>query len=302
MIWWAQNQATHCPLHLKLVHWVITLLRRSTTVTNMVISLEIKRNEWVNESQSAWSVWKPQLVMGSWSWSCPWHMMGQLILKPFIAFVTKGTAFVGAGGVQTKEQVFILSHYLSGKAHEFDICEVSSNLYKWRLYDFFLKLFNNYFPIDFRTKQREKLKWTYQNEQSIHDYISKLNELCNLIEGVSKCDQVMKLWLGFNNYIQTKLWKDKLNPKESTLKQMIAAAKVIEIAYSMGTQKERAPPKEIKCHIHAQSSIPVCLCSWPSPDPNQESPSNFISDLSCSLYRTFVLTASFLSFALSPFS
>ena len=76
----------------------------------------------------------------------------------------EGTAFVEAGGVQTKEQVFILSHHLSRKAHEFYVCKVSSNLYKWRLHDFFLEFFNSCFPIDFRTKQREKLKRAYQNE------------------------------------------------------------------------------------------------------------------------------------------
>ena len=163
--------------------------------------------------------------------------------RAFHRFVTEDTAFVEAGGVRTKEQVFILSHYLSGKAHEFYVHEVSSNPYKWRLRDFFLELFNSCFPIDFRTKQREKLKRAYQNKRSVRDYISELNELWNIIGGVSEHDQVTKLWLGFNNYIQTELWKDKLNPEKSTLKQVIATAEVIEIAHSVGARKERASPK-----------------------------------------------------------
>ena len=50
----------------------------------------------------------------------------------FHRFVTEGTAFVESGGVKPKEQVFILSHYLSGKAHEFYVREVAGNPYKWR--------------------------------------------------------------------------------------------------------------------------------------------------------------------------
>ena len=78
--------------------------------------------------------------------------------------MTEGTVFVQSGGVCERDQVFILSHYLSGRVHEFYIHEVSDNLYQWHLCDFFLELFNSCFPIDFRTKQREKLKKTYQND------------------------------------------------------------------------------------------------------------------------------------------
>ena len=157
-------------------------------------------------------------------------------------FVTEGTAFVEAGGVKAKEQVFILSHYLGGKAHEFYVREVAGNPFKWRPCDFFLELFNSCLPIDFRMKQREKLKWTYQNERSVRDYVSELNELWNLIGDISECDQVMKLWFGFQPYIQSNLWKDKLNPEKSPLKAVIAAAEVIEIAHSVTTRQER-PPK-----------------------------------------------------------
>ena len=67
------------------------------------------------------------------------------------------------------------------------------------------------------------------------------------------------------------------------------------------TLRKRVEVKQI-CHIHARPSDPVCAHSWPNPDPYQVSPSDFASDLYCSPYRTSVHTASFLSYALSPFS
>ena len=68
--------------------------------------------------------------------------------------------------------------------------------------------------------------------------MSELNELWNLIRDVSERDQVIKLWHGFNPYIQTDLWKDKLNPEKSSLISVLVAAEIIEIAHSVTSRKE----------------------------------------------------------------
>ncbi|KIM51985.1 hypothetical protein SCLCIDRAFT_142141, partial [Scleroderma citrinum Foug A] len=57
--------------------------------------------------------------------------------------------------------------YLTGKAHEFYVREVSGNPYSWRLPEFFRELFNYCFPVDFRIKQRRKLLRCYQNNQKV---------------------------------------------------------------------------------------------------------------------------------------
>ena len=46
------------------------------------------------------------------------------------------------GQVEPHKQVFVLSHYLTGKAHEFYIHEVAGDSEKWGIHDFFLELFN----------------------------------------------------------------------------------------------------------------------------------------------------------------
>jgi len=74
--------------------------------------------------------------------------------QKFHRFITEGTAYVRDGHVPAKKCVFILSHYLMGRAHEFYTCEVAGDPYQWRLPKFFKELFNYCFPIDFRTKQR----------------------------------------------------------------------------------------------------------------------------------------------------
>ncbi|KIJ60873.1 hypothetical protein HYDPIDRAFT_46246, partial [Hydnomerulius pinastri MD-312] len=159
---------------------------------------------------------------------------GSVDSRAFHRFVTEGTAYVEAGEVKSRNQVFILSHFLKGKAHEFYIREVSNDPYSWRLREFFVGMFNYCFPINYRTKQRHKLTNCFQRNRSVRDYLSELNELWNLIGDVSERDKVMKLWEGLNKYLQAELWKSHLNPETSRLAIVIEEAEIIEIAFSVG--------------------------------------------------------------------
>jgi hypothetical protein len=148
--------------------------------------------------------------------------------------LTEGTAYVEAGRVELEKQVFVLSHYLTGKAHKFYIREVAGDPYSWGLQEFFLELFNSCFPVDFHTKQHRKLGEYLQRGRTVWEYVSELYELWNLIGDVGEHEKVTKLWNGFQYWIQSELWKDKLNPEKSSLREVIAAAEVIEIAHSVG--------------------------------------------------------------------
>ena len=79
----------------------------------------------------------------------------------------EGTAYVNDGEVPLKKQVFILSHYLKGRVHEFYVQEVSGDPYQWRLSTFFHKLFNYCFPVDFQIKLQKKLHTCYQGSKAI---------------------------------------------------------------------------------------------------------------------------------------
>ena len=128
---------------------------------------------------------------------------------------------------------------MTGKAHEFYIRKVSSDPYRWNLHDFFLELFNSCFPVDFRSKQRRKLAECSQRGRTVREYVSELYEFWNLIGDVSEREKVTRLWNGFQHWLQSELWKDKLNSEKSTLSEVVAAAEVLEIAHSVGGGSER---------------------------------------------------------------
>ncbi|KAG2152977.1 uncharacterized protein EDB93DRAFT_1102748 [Suillus bovinus] len=160
---------------------------------------------------------------------------GSVDLRAFHRFITEGTAYVEDGNVPRKRQVFILSHYLQGKAHEFYLRQVSDQPGKWRIKEFFTELFDYCFPLDFRTKQRKKLYRCYQGDKRVRDYLSELNELWMTIGDTLEREKVVKFWFGLNNNIQNELYKMHLNPEVSTLHEVQQTAEIIELAESAVT-------------------------------------------------------------------
>ena len=160
--------------------------------------------------------------------------------------MTESTAYVKDGNVPEKKQVFIVAHYLTGKGCTFYTEEVAPNPYSWRLPDFFKRLFNFSFLVNYRNMQRDKIATFMQNNLSVREYLHKLNELWNTIGERNDHLKVDKFWKGLQKDFQHDLWKDKLNPEVSTLKQVVVAAEVIEISKSV-----MVGPRELKpgrCH------------------------------------------------------
>jgi hypothetical protein len=184
---------------------------------------------------------------------------GAVDSRAFHRFITEGTAYVKDGRVASRKRVFVLSHYLKGKAHEFYIREISGDPYRWRLREFFTEMFNYCFPINFRTKQREKLKRCFQNDKPVRDYVYELNELWNMIGDVDERDRVTRLWTGLSSEIQRELWKKELNPEISTFKEVQAAAEIIEIAHSvpMGREKRSGQKERATTVVSANATTPV---------------------------------------------
>ncbi|KAG1793840.1 uncharacterized protein HD556DRAFT_1476184 [Suillus plorans] len=153
--------------------------------------------------------------------------------RAFHQFLTEGTAYVKDGHVERKRRVYILAHHLKGRAREFYIREVSGDPYRWRLREFFTKLFNYCFPVNFRMEQRAKLNKCYQNTKSVREYVYELSELWNMIGDVEERQKVSRFWTGLSPSIQAELWKKELNPESSSFREVRNAAEIIEIAHSV---------------------------------------------------------------------
>ncbi|KAF8079210.1 hypothetical protein FPV67DRAFT_1776248 [Lyophyllum atratum] len=161
----------------------------------------------------------------------------------FHRFLTQSTAYVTDGRVAPKRHVAIIANFLEEKAYTFYTREVSYNPEKWKLRTFFEKLFDYCFPVDFRSQQRKKLKRCYQNERSVKEFVSDLNELFTTIGFADKRERVNKLWYGLRPALQKALWKDRLNPETSKWAAVVKAAEINEIAEAVEVGPQRSAKK-----------------------------------------------------------
>ncbi|KIK50417.1 hypothetical protein GYMLUDRAFT_182823, partial [Collybiopsis luxurians FD-317 M1] len=150
-------------------------------------------------------------------------------VRPFIKYVTEGTAYVRDGRVPKNRRVLKLSKYLSGKAYQFYLTTVADSPFDWRLKKFFTELYNYCFPLTYRMDQRRKLKRCFQNDKSVREHLAELNDLFNTIGLIDECEKVHKLWSSLNRKIQKGLWREKLNPEISFYDEIANAAELVEI-------------------------------------------------------------------------
>jgi hypothetical protein len=165
--------------------------------------------------------------------------------RSFHRFVTEGTDYVMAGKVSRQRRVFVLSYHLKGKAYDFYTQEVvTKGAYSWNLEDFFKAMFNYCFPIDYRERQRERLRKAFQNGRSVSEYSYEIEEICNMIGLIDECEKVSTFWHGLRQSIQRALWRDRYNPETSSWAEVKDAAQIIEVSERVGGDSREHRPKQ----------------------------------------------------------
>ncbi|KAG6823358.1 hypothetical protein H0H92_010484, partial [Tricholoma furcatifolium] len=151
-------------------------------------------------------------------------------IQKFMQFLTHGTAYVKYGRVERRRRVLVLSQHLEGKAWTFYAREVSRDPESWTMDRFFKELFNECFPVDFRNRQRNKLKDFGQGRHTVKEYVAALRELFTLVGSTNQRDRIVKLFNGFRPSIQRDLYRKGLNPETSSWKRIVKKAEHAELA------------------------------------------------------------------------
>ena len=97
----------------------------------------------------------------------PREYNGQAEPRAYHRFVRESEAYLRDGRVKGRQQIFLLSYYLSGRAYDFYTQKVALNEEEWTLHQFYGELFNFCFPIDYRMQLRKNLARCHQNDKSV---------------------------------------------------------------------------------------------------------------------------------------
>jgi hypothetical protein len=114
----------------------------------------------------------------------------------FTRFVHESRDYVHSGRVKSTRQVWVISRFLEGRARQYYERTVGKNPFGVSLTKFFKGLFDDCFPREFRTLQRERLATCIQRDRSVKQYIQELSDLLDSIGDETERGKVLRLWRG----------------------------------------------------------------------------------------------------------
>ncbi|KAF9474799.1 hypothetical protein BDN70DRAFT_771205, partial [Pholiota conissans] len=134
----------------------------------------------------------------------------------FIKYVTQCKRFCAEAALPPSAQIPRCADYLQGKAYKYYSTMVAMDEDKLTLTGFFQGLYNYCFPPDFHLKQRRKLETLMQGSMTVKEFAAELNLLYRIVGASTPEQRVDRLWNGLHSELQTALWKEGLDYRQST--------------------------------------------------------------------------------------
>ncbi|KAG6914196.1 hypothetical protein DXG01_001820 [Tephrocybe rancida] len=108
----------------------------------------------------------------------------------FVRFINQCNMYLKRGKVPKEDEVAKTSNFLTDKAYDYYLSDVSMELRRWKLPRFFKVLFNACFPADFRILQQDKLDEFSQGSLQACEYSTQLKNLFRIVGYAHKREKV----------------------------------------------------------------------------------------------------------------
>ncbi|KAJ7041362.1 hypothetical protein C8F04DRAFT_1253067 [Mycena alexandri] len=144
--------------------------------------------------------------------------------------------------IRPKMRVSRVSKYLGGRALSWYMRVVAKNAKKWTLKKFLEALFNQCFPIDFRSIQRKKFQNYAQRGHPVKEYKTDLEVLADSIGDITPRGLIVQFWDGADYEMRRRWAGDGFDPETSTLDELEAAA--INYEHAIKVERAQKPDNE----------------------------------------------------------
>ncbi|PPQ86489.1 hypothetical protein CVT25_007548 [Psilocybe cyanescens] len=144
--------------------------------------------------------------------SPPFIYNGEVQATLFKKWVREVRLWTEQGRIRESEGVMLAGKYLGGRAYQFFERDILALRKKYDLTEFFEKLFDYVFPVDFRMQQRDKFDACRQDNRSVLDFLRKLQEIADTIGDMEDRDIVLAFWRRSQPYLRVEMTKDGLDP------------------------------------------------------------------------------------------
>ncbi|PPQ76953.1 hypothetical protein CVT24_009215, partial [Panaeolus cyanescens] len=149
---------------------------------------------------------------------------GEINLEKYMRFRTETRGYCRRGRVHPRDQIEVISPFLEGKAYNFYLSHASASPESWTLSDFMDALFNHCFPPTFKSTLRNELKWENQGKRKVLEFVRDITVKLDTVGIEDEATRVNYLWFGFEQRIQSALWRRDLNPEFSSWNEVIKGA------------------------------------------------------------------------------
>ncbi|PPQ83965.1 hypothetical protein CVT24_008287, partial [Panaeolus cyanescens] len=149
---------------------------------------------------------------------------GEINLEKYMRFRSETRGYCRRGRVHPRDQIEVISPFLEGKAYNFYLSHASANPESWTLPDFMDALFNHCFPPTFKSTLRNELKWENQGKRKVLEFVRDITVKLDTVGIEDEATRVNYLWFGFEQRIQSALWRRDLNPEFSSWNDVIKGA------------------------------------------------------------------------------
>lgn len=147
----------------------------------------------------------------------PFIYNGEVQATLFKKWVREVRLWIEQGRLGDSEGVQTAGRFLAGRAYQFFERDVLALQKKYSLTEFFERLFNYVFPVDFRMQQRDKFDTCKQENRSVLDFLWKLQEIADMIGDMDDKDIILAFWRRSQPYLRVEMTKDGLDPTTMSL-------------------------------------------------------------------------------------
>ncbi|KAG6905553.1 hypothetical protein DXG01_002013, partial [Tephrocybe rancida] len=164
----------------------------------------------------------------------------------YVRFINQCNLYLKRGKVPAKDEITEISNFLTDKAYDYYLSDVSMELRKWKLPRFFKALFNACFPADFHILQQDKLDEFSQGSLPAWEYATQLKNLFCIVGYTSKHEKARCLWKGFIPHLRQKMFESGLDPEKSKWGVIVDHTEMFEIACNMGLDNKSKSQRDTK--------------------------------------------------------
>ncbi|KAF5338647.1 hypothetical protein D9611_012820 [Ephemerocybe angulata] len=176
---------------------------------------------------------RARVVKATWKPIPPDDYHGDANVPKYNQFVSQSMMYLEDTNIPRNKMVYRLSPFLKGRARIWYDRVVAPKVKSWKPSKFFTELFNAFFPINFKERQREKLETIKQGRRDLRVYMAILEELY-LVTGIKDMQEKARcLFRGLRDETKARLRYEGLSPETSSYEQIVRRAEFAQLADSM---------------------------------------------------------------------